>query len=343
MKKLSRNLFLMSLALTLALAACKDDSKKDGKEQSKDDSPKEVKDKPAWQKAPQIGDQCHPGVAFLSRCEGNNLIDCIADTSSDDGIISATVKKEPCEEGTKCVEYSFSDGDEYAICESSARIFASCQAALEDLWTTYDADSDKERHTCSKFISGHNVGLYEAPECVAAGDGYKLLDQFCSKCTVNLQEKSVTCTPPDDSFTGASAQEGDSCNTNTFVPRRLDKSSALTCVYDEKTDGDKVKKTTCSAGLEVAFWTNAAFCIDPQEAECGSQVFKCATLKGRVVSLLDKVCIHTDKGYHLVAFNNYIPEELNNETEMLYYFAIKCGAKGCDEATGTCIDIASSK
>ncbi len=327
----------MGLALSLALTACKGNSKKETKEES----PKEDQVTPAWQKAPQIGDQCNY-IYFPTRCEGNDIITCLNDTSSEDSVfITSTVKKEACEEGTKCIENNRELG--YAYCADSAEIFDSCQAALADFWARYDADSDKERHTCETYVGNEFDGLYMAPECFSAGDGkYILLEQsqYCSECTINIPETSFTCTPLDASFTGASAQEGDSCNYRTFVARRLDNSSALICDYDKKTDSNKVKKITCAAGLEVALWNSMAFCIDPKEAECGSQVFKCGTVKGHAASLLDKVCLCTDKGDRLIAVDSFFADKDINDNLIL--LSVICGAKGCDQATGTCLDAGPS-
>ncbi len=356
----------MSLALSLALTACKDDSKKESKEevkeQSKDNTPKEEKDKPTTPKLPQIGDQCSPEF-FTKRCQGKAMLNCLSiDFKTTDESTLYVVTKEDCDTDESCTEVTI-NGETGALCFGDEEVFsslASCKDAIvavlgddgtdEACYATTAAELAKGAEGSEDFfLNGIEGTIYELgwPQCIDIGNSKYfptfLLD-YCRTCAIN-KDYSYICEKDDalsKALIGTNLEEGAPCDAYHFVPRRLDEKSALVC-YGE------VSKVTCAAGLELAFIqkANAALdgrkyrepvCINPQEPECGSDVFTCAANEddGATDSFLLKGCANTDKGRHFVTKENALLWLENSFTE-----AMKCGAKGCDKATGTCITSSS--
>ncbi len=333
----------MSLALTMALVACKGGSQKESKDDTKEGSQKgeEPQETPAWQKAPQIGDQCQP-MFDLPHCDGKDLVFCKNQFADDEDInISAIWTKDACENGFEC-RHIENGRDSEDTCVESAKLFPSCEAALADFWAKYNTDMDPGFCYENENIWPGEGLLYtsKAPLCLDVGDGKKIItrsEELCSICKVN--EHTVIC-EQSDVLLGKNAKEGDYCLNESFVPSYVGNNSALVCPYSDSEDYSKVKKVTCPAGREIALFNNdTAVCIDPQEAECASHVSKCASVPAGTASIIDKICLETDKGKHLLVKEDILD---NFMEKSLAELPIMCGTKGCNEATGACLDAAPS-
>ncbi len=355
MQKITSKLALC-LALTLALSACKDDAKKESKEQAQEQSkeqaqeqskeqaqeqPKEDKDKPTGPKLPQIGARCWAND--YPQCDGKDIMYCDYQHTDEGIAISSTWKKEACGKGMECRHIEDGSASGVAACVASAKLFTSCEAALADFWAEIDASSDAVAFCKSLNNAFPEETIYDsrAPKCLDAGDGKKIIMQFnneyCNTCS--RQGNTITCAQ-NDALLGKNAKENDVCWPDSFVPRYVENNSVLVCTGTEGLDEyDRVKKLTCPAGREIALVEmRLAVCIDPQEAECTAHTYKCGSVPSAAASLGDKICLQTDKGNHLLAKEDI----LGGLVSSFYDIPIICGAKGCDQATGTCLEAGSS-
>ncbi len=367
MKKLSRNVLFMALALSLSLAACgkeKPEDKKpaDQKEQTQKNPQDKDKDKDTSdgqsdaqsdapsddpsQKEPQVGDQCSYAT-FETRCHGKDVLRCFH-TDYDVPNSPYVITIDECDGGESCTAVTY-NGKTHHYCILSEDLYDSCSEAIN----AYYADMEEEDAPVCTQLSAedlldyygitNNVTTYYSLEsellCLNAGDNQKLvypIDHLCTSCSVDFANKSTSCEQV-AALTGATASENDDCYHLYFVPRRLDSKNALVCDYDTK----KVKKVTCSGNLEIALTTEldefledindvGVVCVNTQEKECKADLFKCGTHEGAAASFLHKGCFTTDKGRHLVS------KEDAPDWEGVFEDPMVCGAKGCNQATGMC-------
>ncbi len=322
MQKITSKLALC-LTLTLALTACK-----------KEESKKETQATSSKSQVPRIGDRCYLGVPL--HCDGKDVIYCDYQDTTEGILISSTWKKDTCGNGMECRHIEDGSASGFDDCVKSTKLFTSCDAAMADFWDEIDADSFPEFCT-QLYVLPETIYESGAPKCLDAGDGKKTIwrfyKEYCNTC--NRQEHTVTC-EQDDAIFGKNAKENDVCWRKSFVPRYVENNSALVCtkVPDEF---DSVKKVTCPAGREIALVGISAVCIDPNEAECAAHTYKCGTVQDTAASLGDKICLQTDKVKHLLA-----KEDILDNSVASFYEPVLCGAKGCDQATGTCFEAGPS-
>ncbi len=292
-------------------------------------------------------------------------------------LLPFSVTNMKCPNGAECRNVTF-NGVTEANC---VNVYDSCTTAFteneidpdEAGWACEQIDmAELRRMLGDDSVTGEYFSLSgDFYQCVDTGDAkYTLLNPYhgehlCSKCSVNNNNISFSC-ESDAILAGANAKEGDKCLEADFAPRRISNDSALICAYFGKDEVAKVVKVNCPAGLEIAFTKMLFFpykplddievyalshdvtavCIDPAEPECKNSVFVCDTYlndgKEEAESRVDKACLNTDKGYHLVSEDNIFDRRTYRYDEIFYRIicsdldAEKSVDKGCNQDTGYC-------
>ncbi len=355
MKRFGKNAIFMSLVLSLSLLACNgDDQKKETTSPalSQENTPKDPHDTNTKKDAAElkVGDQCAPDF-FNDRCQGKDMLVCnrIDEETTSESTIYVVTKKE-CAANKSCTAIS-ANGETVYYCLGANELFDSCKEAIKAEigdGGTKDAcfqTTPDDIHLREAVLEGVEGTIYELGwlSCINIAGKYFLVEaiDICRTCVIN-EDYSFTC-EQDDSIIGANAKEGDTCGAFNFAYRRLDSKSAMIC----SADTNEVKKVTCPEGLELAFmsYPDSVFgsgyryripvCVNSKEEECKADLFTCAASDdGGTDSFLLKGCADTDKGRHFFTKENLLDWYSSYKTP--FTTAMKCGDKGCNQATGMC-------